>query len=491
MDTLVESVGRRTPAADRKNEAAAPAPDAASARPRLLLEGPVFRTIIRLAAPNVVGSLAQISAGVVQMYFIGQLGVDALSGVTLVFPFLSLMQLVSSSGIGPGVSSAVARSLGAGRRADAEALVLNAVVLAIAFGIIFTVAELVLDRVLYRSLGGSDAVLAASLAYSHWVFGAAVLVWTLNLLVCALIGSGNTVVPQIAALFFLVVVPLSPALMFGWGPLPRLGIAGAGLAFACYYIVATTALVGYFRSRHATLKLPLDLRLVEWRLLREILRVGGPSAVSTMIPAISLMLITAAVARFGTDAVAGFGIAMRMDYLLLPLYFGICAGVLPMVGANVGAGQIRRARLIAWTGALIGAGIGSVAALFLYLAPWAWVSLFSSDANVIASGSLYLSIVGLQYPLTALGIVLGAAAQGSGRPLWPLAAGIARATISAGGSWFVVAALGGPVEAVFATLAIGGVAYCGILTAAQVMGQTIPDRSRITAGAPTEPAGAN
>jgi putative MATE family efflux protein len=451
----------------------------------LLLEGPIFRTILRLAAPNVVGSLAQISAGVIQMYFIGLLGIDALAGVTLVFPCLSLMQLVAGGGIGAGVSSAVSRSLGAGRRADAEALVLNAVILAIAFGIVFAAAELLLGRVLYRLLGGSDAALAASLAYSHWVFGASVFVWTLNLLVCALIGSGNTVVPQIISLFFLVVVPLSPALMFGWGPMPHLGIAGGGLAFACYYVVATTALVGYFRSQHTTLRLPLDFRLVEWRLLREILRVGGPSAVSAAIPAISLMLITAAVARFGTDAVAGFGIAMRVDYLLLPLYFGICAGVLPMVGANFGAGKIRRARLIAWAGALISAGIGSIAGLSLIVAPWAWVSLFSNDSAVIAYGSLYLRVVGLQYPLTALGIVLSAAAQGAGRPLWPLVAVTARVAIAAGGGWFVVAALGAPIEALFAILAIGGVSYCGIITAAQVLGRTIPGRSRITAGTTT------
>lgn len=487
MSTPVESLDRganlslaRAPA-EQENPAAAPKLDAASARPRLLLEGPIFRTILRLAAPNVVGSLAQISAGVIQIYFVGLLGVDALAGVTLVFPCLSLMQLVSGSGIGPGVSSAVARSLGAGRKADAEALVLNAIVLAIAFGAVFTAAELLLGRELYRLLGGSDATLAASLAYSHWVFGVSVLVWILNLLVCALIGSGNTVVPQIVSVFFLAVVPLSPALMFGWGGMPHLGIAGAGLAFASYYVVVTTALIGYFRSRHTTLRLPLDLRLIEWRLLREILRVGGPSAVSAVVPAISLMLITAAVARFGTDAVAGFGIAMRLDYLLLPLYFGICAGVLPMVGANVGAGQIRRARLVAWTGALVSAGIGGAAVLFLILAPRAWVSLFSDDLAVIAFGSLYLGIVGMQYPLTAFGIALGAAAQGAGRPLWPLVAGITRAAISAGGSWLVVAALGAPIEAMFAILAIGGVAYCLIITAAQLLGQTIPDRPAITA----------
>ena len=235
MDTLVETVGRRATAADRENLAAAPAPDAASARPRLLLEGPIFRTILRLAAPNVVGSLAQISAGVVQMYFIGQLGVDALSGVTLVFPCLTLMQLVSSGGIGPGVSSAVARSLGAGRRADAEALVLNAVVLAIAFGIIFAVAELVSRP---RVVSVARWIGVRSLP-RVWLIPLGYLADRTRLDPqsadqCADRQRQYSCAPDRCGARVSSWLPLSPALMFGWGPLPRLGIAGAGLAFACY-----------------------------------------------------------------------------------------------------------------------------------------------------------------------------------------------------------------------------------------------------------------
>jgi putative MATE family efflux protein len=446
-------------------------------RRRLLLEGSILRTILRLAAPTVVGSLAQISASIIQLHFVGLLGVDALAGVTLVFPCLTLMQLVASGGIGTGVASAVARNLGAGRRADAEALVLNAVVLAIAFGIVFAAAELLLGPILYRLLGGSGAALAASLAYSKWVFGASIFVWILSLLVNALIGSGNTTIPQIVSVFALVVVPLSPALMFGWGPLPRLGIAGGGLAFACYYAVAATALIGYFRSARAPLRLPLDFRLIEWRFMREILQVGGLSALGVAIPTLSVALVTAAVARYGINAVAGYGIAVRADYLLLPIYFGICAGVLPMVGTNVGAGQIQRARRIAWTAAFIAAGIGGAAGLSLALAPSMWIGLFNNDPAVIAAGSLYFRIVGIQFPLSAFGLVLAAAAQGAGRPFWPFAAVTTRLVIAAGGSWLVVAGIGGSLEALYAILAIGSVFYCGVITAGQIFGRTISHRS--------------
>jgi Na+-driven multidrug efflux pump len=320
MNTRSGSVSRQVSlsgsqaAADQMGPATAPAPDAFSARQRQLLEDPILPTVLRLAAPTLVGSLAQMSIGIIQMHFIGLLGVDALAGIALVFPCITLMQMVAGGGIGAGVASAVARNLGAGRRADAEALVLNAVFLAVVFGIIFTAAGLLLGPMLYRLLGGTGAALAASLAYSNWIFGASIFVWILSLLVSALIGSGNTTIPQIVSVFALVVVvPLSAALMFGWGPMRPLGIAGGGLALAFYYVVAATLLIGYFRSGRAPLRLPIDIRLIESRLLHEILQVGGWSSLGVAIPTLSIALVTAAVARFGIDAVAGYGIAVAFS----------------------------------------------------------------------------------------------------------------------------------------------------------------------------------
>jgi putative MATE family efflux protein len=450
---------------------------AASARRLSLLEGPILSTIFRLAAPSIIGSLGQMAASAIQMYFIGLLGVDALAGITIVFPCLTLMQLLGV-GIGGGVASAAARSIGAGRRADADAVVLVSVCLAIVFGFVFISAEFFIGPTLYRMLGVSGASLSASLAYADLVFGASILVWLVSLLTNALNGSGNTLVPQMISLIALILtVPLAPVLMFGWGPMPRLGIAGAGLAFVCYYILATTALIGYLCSGRGTLRLPLDPRLIEWRLVRDILRVGGVSAANAVIPILSVILVLAAVGRFGVDAVAGYGIALQMDYLLLPLYFGVCAGVIPMVGTNVGAGQIRRARQIAWIGAFVGAAIGCATGLFLAFAPWLWLGLFSDTPAVIANGSLYFRTVGLQYPLTAIGIILTAAAQGAGRPFWPFVAMLVRLIIAAGGGWFAVVGLGGDLEALFMTLAIAGVVYCVIIAVAQITRRTMPDQA--------------
>src|ERR1700752_1313325 len=124
------------------------------ARTRLLLEGPIFSTLLRLATPNCLVMLVQASVGLIETYFVGQLGTDALAGVTLVFPVLMLMQMMSGGAMGGGISSAIARALGAGRRDDADALARHALAIGLGFGVVFTLAVLVGGRWLYGAMGG-------------------------------------------------------------------------------------------------------------------------------------------------------------------------------------------------------------------------------------------------------------------------------------------------------------------------------------------------
>src|SRR3982074_2144519 len=157
-------------------------PPSARPAPSALLSGPIIPTMLRLALPTVVVLVVQTFVGVSETYFVGFLGTDALAGVALVFPVLMLMQMMSNGGIGGGVASSVARAICAGRKGDADALVLNALFLAIAFGIIFTAGEFLGGRALYRALGGQGDALMASVAYADAVFSGAVLVWIVSLL---------------------------------------------------------------------------------------------------------------------------------------------------------------------------------------------------------------------------------------------------------------------------------------------------------------------
>src|SRR5690242_13404988 len=153
----------------------APSPAAPEAprydpRTRALIEGPIAATLIRLAAPNILVMLAQASVGLIETYFVGRLGTDALAGVALVFPVVMLMQMMSAGSMGGGISSAVARALGAGRRDDADALLHHALAIGLGFGLVFTLGVLGGGRLLYGALGGTGASLDAALTYSNTLF---------------------------------------------------------------------------------------------------------------------------------------------------------------------------------------------------------------------------------------------------------------------------------------------------------------------------------
>jgi putative MATE family efflux protein len=405
------------------------------------------------------------------------LGTEALAGVALVFPLFMLMQTMSNGGFGGGVSSAIARALGAGRKADADALVLHAVVLAIGLGLVFTAMEFLGGRALYRAIGGEGSALVAALAYGRVVFGGAILVWVVSLLAAVLRGCGNVTVPAAVTLGSAVVaLPLSPALIFGLGPLPRLGVAGAGVAVVIYYAAAAAVLIAYLRSGRSALRLTFDLRRLEARLLADVLRVGGLSALATIQTNLTVVLVTGAVGLFGTDAIAGYGIASRLDYLMIPLVFGLGTSALAMVGMNIGAGQIARAERVAWLGAALAMAVTEAIGLAAAIFPRAWLALFSADANVLAAGSLYLRIVAPFYGFAGLGLLLYFAGQGAGRVAWPVLAGLVRLVVAALGGWVVVAALGGGLGTLFALVAAATVAY-GALTAAALGIKGWRDRS--------------
>src|SRR5690242_19452359 len=279
----------------------APSPAAPEAprydpRTRALIEGPIAATLIRLAAPNVLVMLAQTSVGLVETYFVGKLGTDALAGVALVFPVVMLMQMMSAGAMGGGMSSAIARALGGGRRADANALALHALIIGIAFGLFFTIAVLLGGSWLYAMMGGSGGSLAAANTYSTVIFSGAVLVWLFNSLANVIRGTGNMAVPAlITCAGVVVLIPLSPCLIFGLGPLPRLGVAGGAVAVLLYYAAGTVAFAFYLRSGRSLVRLALTGVPLRWPLFADILRVGAVAALITVATNLTIAIATALV----------------------------------------------------------------------------------------------------------------------------------------------------------------------------------------------------
>ncbi len=437
-------------------------------RTRMLLHAPIAPTLLRLAWPNVLVMLMQAATGLIETWFVARLGTDALTGMALVFPGFMMMQMISAGAMGGGISSAVARALGAGRREDAAALAFHGIVINTALGLLFSILVLAFGSPLYRALGGEGASLAAALAYSDVVFAGTVLVWLLNAFASVIRGTGNMLLPALTiCLGVVLLVPLSPLLIFGLGPVPALGIAGAGIAVVATTLLSAAVLGWYLWSGRALVR-PRPVRL-RWALFADILHVGAVGTISTVQTTLTVALTTALVGvAGGPGAVAGYGTGSRLEYLLIPLVFGLGAPLVAVVGTNIGAGQRPRALRVALIGGAIAFALTEAIGLAAAIWPMAWLGLFGDDPRMLATGSAYLRQVGPTFGFFGLGLALYFASQGAGRLFWPLLAGLLRLLVATLGGWAALA-FTGSVDAVFvalaAALAIYGVLLGGAIAA--------------------------
>jgi putative MATE family efflux protein len=433
---------------------AATAPAEHSARTRVLLDGPIASTLLRLAWPNVLVMFAQAASGLIETFWVSRLGIDALTGMALVFPGIMLMQMISNGAMGGGISSAVARALGGRRRDEADALVTHAVVIDVALGALFTVLALVFGPQLYTALGGHGASLDAALKYSNVVFAGMVLIWLSAALTSVIRGTGNMLVPALVICGGVVLlIPLSPLLIFGIGPFPALGIAGGGVALIAFYAAANVVLLWYLLSGRAGLR--VHAARLRWPLFHEILRIGAVASVTTVQSNLTIGITTALVGhRFGTDAVAGYGTGARLEYLLVPLAFGVGGPLVAMVGANIGAGNRTRAIRVAFTGAAIAFAMTEAVGIAAAIWPDAWLRLFGNEPGMLAAGGSYLRAVGPFFGFFGAGMALYFASQGAGRLAWPLVASTTRFLASTVGGWALLQ-LTGSMSGLFAALAVG------------------------------------
>ncbi len=433
-------------------------PPRLDARTDALLNAPLLPLLLRLSWPNMLVMVAQAATGLIETWWVSRLGTDALAGMALVFPGVMLMQMISGGAMGGGISSAIARALGSGRRDTADQLVLHAVVINVALGAVFSVLVLLFGPNLYRALGGSGASLDAALRYSNVVFAGTVLLWLMNALASVIRGTGNMLVPALVICGGVVVlIPLSPCLIFGIGPFPALGVAGGGTALVLFYAAGTAVLLWYILAGRSVVR--LRATGLRWPLFRDILRVGAVAAVTSVQTNVTIGVSTALVGHwFGADGVAGYGTGARLEYLLVPLVFGLGAPLVAMVGTNMGAGQRRRALRVAMTGGAVAFLLAETVGVAAAIWPTAWLGLFGSDPAMLATGSAYLRAVGPFYGFFGLGLALYFASQGAGTMLWPLLAGGLRLLVAAGGGWLALT-LTGSLWGLFAALAMGLVIY--------------------------------
>ena len=452
-----------------ESQGAAPPARPVAARTKLLLEGPVFATLLRLAAPNILNLVAFVAVIVFDGFFLGRIGTAALAGASLAFPWIMLALQTTNSGMGAGVSSAVARALGAGKREYADELTFHALLLALILAGIYSTVMLLAAPSIFAWMGGRDAMLTDALSYARVAFGGAVCITVLNLLGNAVRGTGNMSLHAGVLVGCVVVhIGLAPLLIFGHGPIPALGPAGAGWALVIPFGVGSLIMIAYLRSSRSIVRLKFGGIAPQWALFADILKVGVPGLINTAITNLSVVVLTGIAGQFGPEAAIGYAMGSRLEYIMQPIAFGFGTAIVAMVGTNWGAQQYSRARQVAWTGAATIALLCGILGLTVAVRPDIWLGLFSSDAEVAYLGAMYLRIVGPVYVAFGLGLGLFFVCQGFGRGFSAMMANAVRLLVSASAGIAAVYWFDLGVTGLFAAIAAGFCVYAALTTMAVI-----------------------
>lgn len=445
--------------AEAADESAPPAASASAPRrsARDLTSGSIFAHLMRFVLPMSFGITASMLVGLIDAFWLGRLSTDALAAASFAFP-VSFVVFSISIGLGSGAVAAVSRVVGTGDQSRVQRLATDAMILAVlVVAAVSTIGSLV-TRPLFAALGAEGVILDYVVQFMTIWFVGVVFV------VAPMIGSsimralGDAVLPSLLMMLAAAVnLVLDPLLIFGVGPFPRMEVAGAALATVIANGVSAILVLSVmiFRERIITFaRVPFSVLLRHWG---EVGRVGFFAAVSAGINPLALTIVVSSLARFGGEAVGGYGAASRVEAFAVIPMFALSAAIGPVTGQNAGAGRLDRVRLaflrafqfaVVW--GLVMAAVLAVAAPYVAL-------LFSDDPAAQAATREYLRIT----PVTVwgYGVVMGAAAgfNGLSRPLHGVAMTVTRSLVlMAGGAW-IGGTLGG-VPGTFVGIAAANVA---------------------------------
>ncbi|MDP8226158.1 MAG: MATE family efflux transporter [Candidatus Celaenobacter polaris] len=364
-----------------------------------LIDGPIGKLLIKLTAPMIVGMLGMVAFNLVDTFFVGKLGVTQLAALSFTFPVILVVNSIAL-GVGMGASAIISRAIGEGDTYKVRRITTDSLMLAIVLVFIFVIIGLSTIGPLFKLLGATPQVLPYIKQYMGiWYFG---MFFVLIPMVGnnAIRATGDTKTPS--AIMVVAVIMnfiMDPMLIFGLGPFPALGIHGAAISTVIARFSASVAATWVLvrRDRMVTFeRTPLREIFASWK---AILFIGVPIAGARMILPISFGIITRLISAYGPKAVAGFGVASRIEFFALAVIRALSSVFGPFIGQNLGAklfDRVKRGLQLAELFSLVW-GFGSFIILFIFAKPIA--GIFSKDPVVIETIIKYLSIVPLGYGL--------------------------------------------------------------------------------------------
>jgi putative MATE family efflux protein len=386
-------------------------------RAAMLTEGPVGRHIFNMAWPMLVGITTIMAQAFIDTWFLGLVGDDALAAYSFGFPIIMIVMSVAI-GLGAGTSSVVARAIGAHDHERAKRLVTDSHILSLLIAVVCVVVGVLTIDVLFLALGAPPEMIPEIRVFMTIMYGAVPFMILGMVATSSMRATGDTVLPSklmIAAAILNVV--LDPLFIFGLGPIPALGLNGAAIAGlvarGMFFIVSL-----YYLSRRLDLVTfakpdPVEMR----RSWGDVLHVGLPAAGTNVIVPMGLALVTAMVASYGANAVAGFGVASRIEAMVLVPYYALSAIIGPFVGQNLAAGKDDRIRESLRLCAVFCIASGLVIAAVLALGAGFLPSLFSENPDVTDVTRTFLWVAPVGYGAYGIVMVVNAAFNGLGNPM--------------------------------------------------------------------------
>jgi putative MATE family efflux protein len=374
-----------------------------------------------MSAPNTVAFLINAVVVLAEFWFISQLGITPLAAVTLAFPAIMLTQQMAFGALGGAVTSSIARSLGAADKPRAEKLLWHSLYISCFGALAFLIIFFIFGEPLLRILGGTGALLEESLAYCFVYLLGAIVVWLSGSLTAALRGMGDMQFPAVLTVICAgIQVFFSAGFILGSFGLPKLGLVGS--AWSMIVTSGFMALVTLIKisSPSSPVRLKLKRLTIERELFEDIFSVALPASLSPIMTVATVLLLTGLIGQFGTSAIAGYGIGSRVEFLLIPIVFGIGTAMTAMVGTNIGAKNIERAEKIGMVGATTAGLLSAVIGLALALTPNLWISIFTSDPETLLVTKQYIQILGVCYVFQGYGLSLYFASQGANAMKWPI-----------------------------------------------------------------------
>lgn len=377
--------------------------------------GSIDRAIFLLSVPMILEMGMEALFAIVDVFFVSQLhDNNAIATIGLTESILTIIYSIAI-GLSMGATAMVARRIGEKDVKAAEVAAVQALFVGISIAMFISILGFFYSTDLLRLMGASEAVISTGSGYTKWMLSGNVTIMLLFLINAVFRGAGDASIAMRSLMLanFLNIV-LDPLFIFGWGPVPAFGVEGAAIATNIGRGVGVLYQVYHLLKGKGIIKLHAENLVLKWNIVWNLIKVSAGGTAQFVIASASWIFLVRIVSTFGSDALAGYTIAIRVIVFAILPAWGMANAAATLVGQNLGAQQPARAEKSVWRTAFFNMiFLGVVTVLFFTLAT-PILSFFSSDINVLASGIECLQIVSLGYIFYAYGMVVSQAFNGAG-----------------------------------------------------------------------------